>query len=151
MRHRASGEEDFDSLKKRLKEFKKIFVDTVDERCDSGLYFLEYHLLDHMVGDLQRFGKLSVLDSCRYAHFNLHIKQTCERNSRRRPTSMMEMVNMIERSYESALSCKKKGDDGKFGLNDGRMERIEKSPPYLKRKGIKATLDDVVRVAEVSV
>lgn len=35
-----------------VKEFKKVRVQTLDKHCDSGLYKLEYHLLDHMVAEL---------------------------------------------------------------------------------------------------
>lgn len=79
-RHGAWGEEDFDSLKKRTKAFKRMLVQMLEEHCDTGLYTRTYHLQDHMVEDIRSFRTLSVLDSNPYKHFPVHIKPASKRN-----------------------------------------------------------------------
>lgn len=59
---RAWKEETLEVLDKRIRAFKRMFVDTIDEPRDSGLYTHMYHLLDHMLKELQKFGTLSFLN-----------------------------------------------------------------------------------------
>lgn len=49
IRHPTCSEEELDTLEKRVKQFKNMLVEAVDELCDSGLYTLRDRLLDHMV------------------------------------------------------------------------------------------------------
>lgn len=42
--------------------FNLMLVDTFDKPCNVCLYMVQYHLLDNMGQDLQKFGRLSVLD-----------------------------------------------------------------------------------------
>lgn len=73
---------------------------TLDEHCDSGLYTLEYHLVDYMVEDLREFEKLSVLDSSLYECFSVQIKQAYRRTSKMRRSRMIETVNFLQRYYK---------------------------------------------------
>lgn len=56
-------EKELGRLYRTVNQFKTILVEKFNQYCDSGLDTLKYHLLDHMVEDLQRFGTLSVKDS----------------------------------------------------------------------------------------
>lgn len=109
---RACREEDPGSLERMVTESKKILIETFDKHFCTGRYTLEYHLLDYTVEILRRAGKLSVLHSCSYKHFNVQFKQAYERTSQKRLTGMIETVNMMGRSYERALYYAKKEDDG---------------------------------------
>lgn len=59
-------------LHRRVEAFKRMLVDNFDEDCESGLYKLNYHLLDNIVEDPLKFETQSVLDSSSYEHSNLH-------------------------------------------------------------------------------
>lgn len=63
MRLQAWGEDHFSSPESRALYFKDTLVVAFDRQFDSGLYNLKYHLLEHMVGDVQRFEALYVLGS----------------------------------------------------------------------------------------
>lgn len=43
-----------------------MFVETFEKQCSSGPYSLKYHLIDHVVEDMQRLVTLPVLDSKQY-------------------------------------------------------------------------------------
>lgn len=62
MAQRAGAIKTLSTLKINVKECKKVSVEAFDKNCDSGLYTLSYHVLDHIAEDVQRFGMLSVLD-----------------------------------------------------------------------------------------
>lgn len=49
----------------------------------------------------------------------------------------MEMVEVMEISYERALSYWKKENDGKSGQSDYILERMERIGSYVVRGGIK--------------
>lgn len=48
-------EEASEMLRERVKGFKRLLVETFDEHCDSSLYTIKYHLLDHFLKDLRKF------------------------------------------------------------------------------------------------
>lgn len=59
-------------------------MNTFEEHSDSGLYWLKYHLIDHMVEDVRKSGTLSVFNSSLYQYSNVHTKRTHKRTSQRR-------------------------------------------------------------------
>lgn len=71
-------------LHDKIKGFKTLLVDTFSENCDSGLYTLQHHLLDHIMADIRRSRTMLVLDSSSNEHFNKHIKLAYRRTSQRR-------------------------------------------------------------------
>lgn len=42
-------------LKFEIKEFKRVFQKVFVPRCTSGSHTLQFHVLDHLVADLERF------------------------------------------------------------------------------------------------
>lgn len=66
------------------------------ETYDFGLYTPKYNLFDDLLEDIQRFGSLSVSDSCLYMHYNAHIKHVCEKTLQTRLTSMIKTIGMIK-------------------------------------------------------
>lgn len=47
---------DINSLKRRVKQLKKMLAEKFDEQCRFGLYTLKYYLLDDMVDDVLNIG-----------------------------------------------------------------------------------------------
>lgn len=66
-------------LQYKIEEFQSLLVRTFGEHCNSGLYILKFHLLDHVVEDLRLFGTLSVLDASRFEQYSVSIKQATDR------------------------------------------------------------------------
>lgn len=52
-----------------------MLVETFDEQCNPGLYYLKYHPRYHIKKDIRRFNSQSVLDSNLYEYFNVQIKK----------------------------------------------------------------------------
>lgn len=50
---RACSKKDLGSLDRRAGQFKKMWAETFDQHCDSGLYSLSYHLLDKMAENIR--------------------------------------------------------------------------------------------------
>lgn len=69
MGHRARSGGELDSLKIRLKNFKRMLVETLDEHYDTGLGTLKLHLYDHMVEVIQRSGTVPALEISAYEYF----------------------------------------------------------------------------------
>lgn len=78
-----------------VKVIKRILEEMFGEHGDFSLYTIKYDLLDDTVEDIQRLGKLSVLDRSPHKNYNVQISQGYNRTSRRVRTRMMESVNMM--------------------------------------------------------
>lgn len=59
---------------RKMKLFKEILEKKLVKQDYFGICTLRWHLLDHMVGDIQKFAKLSVFGSSPYQRFNVKIK-----------------------------------------------------------------------------
>lgn len=44
---------ELDSVERLVEQFKRIFIETLDQHPRSGLYTTKYHLLDHMFENMQ--------------------------------------------------------------------------------------------------
>lgn len=64
--------------------------------CAHSVNTLTFHLLNHHVGDLERFGTVSVLLSSRYDYFSFIVKQTFESASKRLQPSTKDIVNILD-------------------------------------------------------
>jgi len=71
--------------------------------CENGLNTLKFHLLDHLVDELARFGTVLVLSASPYEHFNLIVKQSYASTSKRLQTRTSDTVR---NSYTSL--CRQK-------------------------------------------
>lgn len=40
---------------------KRVLVETLEKRCDLGVYPVKYDILDHLMEDIERLGTLSRL------------------------------------------------------------------------------------------
>lgn len=89
-----------------------------------------------MMENVRKFGTLPVLDSSPYKHFSVYIKQAFKRTSLRERTRMIEMIYVMERRYEKALSCEKKEDAEKSGRSDEKLKCFESSKPFAIRDEI---------------
>lgn len=56
---------------------------------------LKFRHLDHLVDDLQRFGRLSFLARETFEHFNVLLKKSCRAKSRQPVTRMHETVETV--------------------------------------------------------
>lgn len=85
-------------FKKKVQYFKVLTIKTFQDFCVSGLFTLKFHLLDHMVEDMERFGSLQVLDASAFEHYNTDIKAAIRRTSQRKSSCMEEAVSILGQS-----------------------------------------------------
>ena len=76
-------------------DFKKQVWTLFRPHCERGLNTLKFHLLDHLVDDLQRFGSIHILSASPYEHFNLIVKQAYSGTSKRLKTRATETVHIL--------------------------------------------------------
>ena len=86
---------DMDELQNAVREFKKLLWCVFGPHCNNGLNTLKFHLLDHLVHDLKRFGSISVLSASPYEHFNYVIKQSYASTSKRLQTRTGDTVRNL--------------------------------------------------------
>lgn len=106
----------------KIKVFKSLLVKKFREHYDFGLFTLNYHLHNHMVGDIRRFGTLFILGSCQFRHFIVHIyPQYRKRTSQRGRTKMMETVRVLDGGSERMLPQEK---EDITGIVSRTLERV---------------------------
>ena len=87
--------DDLDTLQSEIKIFKTKMVGLFHDCCPNGLGTLKFHLFDHIVDDIRRFGTISVLSASPFEHFNLHIKSAYRSTSKRLLTREMETAHNL--------------------------------------------------------
>jgi len=97
-----------------LKEKASSFFSKYVER---GLYTLKFHLLDHLVDDIEKYSSLAYLDAGPYEHYNAVIKQFYRKTSKRLNTALDETVRRMDQ-YDSTT----------FMINQGDKSVIKDSP-----------------------
>lgn len=97
------------SLNSMVGRIMMMLADSFDERCDFGMQSLKYHLLVHLLENVQGFRALPVLDSSPYEHLRVRNNQAYNRILRRRRTRMTVMVGATETTGESAVIWEEKG------------------------------------------
>ena len=108
------------------RESKKLFEPYVQK----GLFTLKFHLLDHLVEDLSKYGSLQYLDSGPYEYFNSVLKRFYRETSRRKGTALEETLQtMSNASAETGTVSKKK-------VNNTTTQ-------YLVRNGLDVSLREV--------
>lgn len=72
---RAWREEDRGSLARTVKESKRMLAQIFDKHCDLGMNTVKYHLHEHVMENIRRFGALYALRCSPFGHWSEHIKQ----------------------------------------------------------------------------
>lgn len=80
----------------------------------------------------------------------MRIKQVYKTPLQKRPTGIMETVNVMKRGYQRALAYEKKEDDRKFELNDERIARIVRTRMHLECDRITAIIDEMTLPVDVN-
>lgn len=83
-------------LRSTVLTFKKQVWSLFGPHCDRGLNTLKFHLLDHLVDDLQRFGTVRVLSASPYEHYNVVIKQSYSGTSKRLQTRERDTIRNLD-------------------------------------------------------
>jgi len=134
--------EDVEDLGNRVLQFKEAVIAFFGDYCDKGVFTLKFHLLDHMVDDLRRFGSLSVLDASAYEHFNTDIKSAVRRTSQRNQFRMDETVGVLSDPMSRVVGTTT--DNPTPGpIQEGRQMRLEIEGCYLVRDGKVTTFLDL--------
>lgn len=87
---------DLQSMRTKVLEFKAKVWNLFRPHCKPGLNTLKFHLLDHLVDDLERFGTIRVLSASPYENFNLIVKQAYSGTSKRLQTRARDTVQVLE-------------------------------------------------------
>ena len=83
-------------LRSAVHLFKEHVWTLFGPHCDRGLNTLKFHLLDHLVDDLERFGTIHVLNASPYEHFNLIVKQSYAGTSKRLQTRERDTIQNLD-------------------------------------------------------
>ena len=78
-------------IKRLKKECKRVF----DPYVQKGLYTLKFHLLDHLVEDLLKYGSLDYLSAGPYEYYNTVVKKHYRGTSKRKTTALEETANRM--------------------------------------------------------
>lgn len=84
-----------------IEEFEPTVEKEFVSHCPSGLYILKFHLLHHVLEDLERFGSSSFTDARLFEHFNVFIRQSCRTMSRRFSTWLRKTVQSTGRTVQN--------------------------------------------------
>lgn len=88
------------TLGKNLRSSRSLSSSCLSALYQQGLKILSFHLLDHIVDDLDRFGTILLLSASMYDHFDLIIKQSYACTSKRLKTRTGDTVRDLD-SYLS--------------------------------------------------
>ena len=78
-----------------LHHFKTDMTSLFQVFCPTDMGTLKYHLLDHIIDDLSKFGSIRLLSASPYEHFNLQIKAAYASTSKRIRTRDVETNNIL--------------------------------------------------------
>lgn len=132
-----------EALVRRLKkECKRLF----DPYVKKGLYTLKFHLLDHLVEDLGKYGSLDYLNGGPYEYFNAVVKQHYRDTSKRKPTALEETANHLSRCLQKTDAER---DGSKQVVSASHCASNEnRDVQRLARDGLRITLRQLKSVAE---
>lgn len=96
-------ENEVERLRPSIQRFKPFGKEMLGEHCETGFYTLKFHLLDHVIVDLERLGFLDVLDTSPFERFNVYIKRACRTPSQRLSSGMEEAIRALNLRREEGL------------------------------------------------
>lgn len=121
--HNGWSSSDLDNIRVSISTFKHAFWTLFGPHCSHGLNTLKFHLLDHLVDDLERFGSIHVLSESLYEHFNYIVKQAYNSTSKRLKTRTADTVSNLDLTltrqrsdHVSISSCPSSTRPRKLGL-----------------------------------
>lgn len=127
------------------KECKKVFGPYVEK----GMYTLKFHLLDHLVPDLKRYGSLDVLDGGPYEYFNTVVKLHYRLTSKRKSSALEETVQRMSTNLLASETDRKEVKDLFYSVTkEGESDGIESRQQYLVRDGITISFRHLKAVLE---
>lgn len=136
-------------IEEKVRALKREFVDRFYDHCDSGIYALKLHLLDHMVEDMRRSATLNMLDASPFERFNVYVKLANRQTSQRPRTHMTVTVDAMEMGYATVSGSVGSWKLGRSRVQPERKGTLDRSGPYLVRDGESLGLDELVEaVAE---
>ena len=113
-----------DSLEQHIALFKQTCKDIFEKHVNRGLFTLKFHLLDHLVEDLRKYGTLDFLDAGPYENYNATIKGFYKLTSKRKQTAFQETINKMNSSQDddplnNGLSSTLNGEVDQHLVRDG--------------------------------
>jgi len=122
-----------DKLRKKIKKWKDLYKAFFEKYCDEGLFTLKYHLMDHLVDDLEKYTDLSFIASSPYEYFNTWIKNGYRETSKRIDSALEETVKVLDhtiRSYKKEFDFKasrfeKRGMEQKLSKSVGKCSLMQ--------------------------
>lgn len=93
-------EDELARLRAKIRKLKSVVEKIFSPHCSSRLFTLRFHLLEHAVHYLGRFGSLSFIDARPFKHFNVLIKKFYRMKSGRLSTRMYETVEKMESALD---------------------------------------------------
>jgi hypothetical protein len=119
-------------IRRLKKECKRVF----DPYVNKGLYTLKFHLLDHLVEDIMKYGSLDYLSAGPYEYFNTVVKKHYRATSKRKTTALEETANRMNQELLTTPI------PGLVSSANGNKAHVASSQ-YLVRDGIRTTLREL--------
>lgn len=67
------------SPRRRVRDLKDTMVRLFGDHCDSGLFTMKFHILEHLFEDYGEFHKLQFFAVAPYGHFNVVLERSYRR------------------------------------------------------------------------
>lgn len=84
--------------------------ETLDEHCETHLYTLKFHLLYHVLEDLEQLGYFGTFNAFLFEIFNGHVKHAYRTTSEMRKLGTVETVSVMDLRREENLRRMKSDD-----------------------------------------
>ena len=138
------SQSDLKEIESHVCELKKKAKEVFSPIVQRGLYTLKFHLLDHLVTDLERYTSLDFLDASPYEYYNTHIKKAYRLGSKRKSTALQETVDNLEQTdavFISKITMQKKGtySNTQCLASEGfksTLRELTSLPPHTSTKSI---------------
>ena len=129
--------DELESLREKIKMFKKRAVEVFKTYQSSEMGTLKFHLLDHLVDDLERVESYTVLDAGLYEYTHVFSKRAYRRTSKKRSHVMIDCMTLF-RGQEPYFQNESIANDRAIFQKKTRNEQIG-----LVQRGEKTTFQDL--------
>lgn len=142
---------DLETLRFEIWKLKIGAEKSFSQPCSSGLFRLQFHLLDHSVDDLRRFGSLAFTNVGPFGHFTVHTNNSYRMTFQGFPTRLHEILESMSSALNSVQrpGCKAHGVP-LMHLYSEKMS-VKRGGEYLVRDRVCLSLPQVSERAERAV
>ena len=131
------AESEIEEVESMCHDLRKRMLSTLAEFHTSNFRTLKFHMLSHIGEDIRRYGGLHNTEAGTYENSHLMFKNAYRRTSKRTTTAIRETLQRLSHGHmvREATNYLKGNSEPEV-----QEERVQKSLPYLVKKGPQCTL-----------